>query len=59
MTEQSKRPVIHTLDADSGLTPTWLGQPAALRMRRTEVRPIPSRRAISEWLSRSALSRST
>ena len=31
-------------------------QPAA-RMRRTDVLPIPSRRAISEWLTRSALSR--
>jgi hypothetical protein len=25
-------------------------------MRRTDVRPIPSRRATSEWLTRSALS---
>jgi hypothetical protein len=41
-----------------GLTPMWLGQPAARRMRRTEIRPIPSRRAISEWLNRSAVSRS-
>src|SRR5262245_38047472 len=33
-------------------------QPAA-RMRRTDVRPIPSRRAISEWLTPWALSRRT
>lgn len=42
-----KRPTNHRLDALCGLTPGRPVQPASRRMRRTEVRPIPSRRAIS------------
>jgi hypothetical protein len=35
------------------------GRPAALTIRRTEVRPIPNRMAIWAWLTRSAWSRRT
>jgi hypothetical protein len=39
--------------------PGLRGRPAASKIRRTKVRPIPNRLAISDWLTRSALSRST
>ncbi|RUL81008.1 IS66 family transposase, partial [Tautonia sociabilis] len=51
------RPVKTILDARAARAQGGPGRQPAARMRRTDVRPIPSRRAISAWLTRSALSR--